>query len=353
MMNYLKSMAVATLALGLMACPQKEDPILCSEALSFGSGAWVSNEGGFGNNNASLTFIGDNGVTTQNTFLTVNEQVLGDVGQHVFVSGGLGYVALNGSQKLEVFDVTDGGRVFSITGFDYPHQFAADENGTVYISNGSGSGDVSAIDPETGNVLWSTMVGLGPEHMAVSGNYLAVCNSGGWDTDNTVSIIDLNSQNVVETLTVGDRPTDIEVDGDGDFWVLCKGETLFDEAWQIIGDTPAELWEIDGQDFTTDIVYPLGVEGDHPDRLAQNSSGELFVNVNGILVLDPNTGNISSLVDGTFYSLDVDPVTDHVWAAPYPDFQSAGEMEVYDQSGALLQSHATGIAPNGVHFVQE
>ena len=341
---------VATL---FASCAKDEDPVVCTTDADLGPGVWITNEGGFGNNNASLTFLADDGTVRDGIFEEVNGQPLGDVAQSIFTHNGLGYIAVNGSQKIEIIDLSSGERLHTLTGFDYPRYFTADTDGTVYVSNGSGAGEVSAIDGAAGQIEWTSQVGSGPERMATNDQYLVVCNSGGFGTDNTVSVFDLSNDVLVETITVGDRPVDIEVDGNGDFWVLAKGETLYNDSWEVTGHTDARLVEISGSDLSILHNHQAGEEGDHPTHLAQTPSGLLVLALNGLQSIAPTTGSLTSLVEGSFYSLDVDPSTGYIWAAPYPDFQNPSAINVYDTSGALMTTHDAGIAPNTAAFVSE
>lgn len=340
---------VATL---FVSCAKDEDPVICTDT-PLGPGVWIANEGGFGNNNASLTFLADDGSVRDGIFESVNGQPLGDVAQSIFTHNGLGYIAVNGSQKIEVIDLSSGERLHTLTGFDYPRYFCADADGTVYVSNGSGAGEVSALDGAAGQIEWTSQVGSGPERMATNDQFLVVCNSGGFGTDNTVSVFDLSNDVLAQTIEVGDRPVDIEVDGNGDFWVLSKGETLYNDSWEVTGHTPARLTEISGSDLSISHNHQVGEEGDHPTHLAQTPAGVLVVALNGLQTIAPTTGSLTALVEGNFYSLDVDPATGYLWAAPYPDFQNASTVEVYDASGALITTHDAGIAPNTAAFVSE
>src|SRR5690606_28464601 len=65
-------------------------------------GYFVLNEGTFGNADASVTFIGDNGVVHPDIFQTVTGNPLGDLAQSMAFEGDNAYIVVNGSNKIEV-----------------------------------------------------------------------------------------------------------------------------------------------------------------------------------------------------------------------------------------------------------
>lgn len=334
----------------LYACKKEEAPETPTTSnTSYGSGVWVSCEGSFGNNNASIAFIADAGEVSNEAFFNTHSQPLGDVCQSAFVLGDRMFIAVNNSQKVEIVNRKTLARESVVTGCDYPRHFASDGD-LVYLSNGALDGTVFGIEPASGDIAWQTSVGQGPERMAVSGTTLAVCNSGGWGTDNTVSLVNLNDQ-TVQAVTVGDRPVDVVVDAQGDFWVLCSGETQYDSDWNVTGHTLARLVEIDHSTFQVTTDWQVGEEGDHPSHLEINPGGSaVYHNRSGIERVDLSDGTTSTIASGNFYGLNIEPATGHLWAAPYPDFVSDGTVEVRDAGGALLETYSVGIAPNGVAF---
>src|SRR5690625_6538024 len=68
--------------------------------------------------------------------------------------------------------------------------------------------------------------------MVLSGSHLFVANSG-FGSDNTVSVIDPESDSVIHTIQVGAGPTRLVDGGDGRLWVVAGGNEAFDEeTWE-------------------------------------------------------------------------------------------------------------------------
>ncbi|MEZ4800660.1 MAG: hypothetical protein R2809_12980 [Flavobacteriales bacterium] len=246
------------------------------------SGVYVLNEGSFMNNNASISYINSNDEVSLDPFSNANNGIgLGDVLQSMVIFNNEAYAVLNNSGKVEVFDAKTFASITTIESVNYPRYIVDGGNGKLYLTTGAFAGEVLVIDPNTHSVVNSIAVGNGPEQLIVSNGKLFVCNSGGFDEDNTVSVIDLNTEAVIETLTVGDRPVDIDVDASGNVWVMCQGKTVYNEDWSaIIEETPGRLVRILGSSLTVSGNETIGVVGDHPSKLEVEGNTIYYVNNN-------------------------------------------------------------------------
>ena len=78
---------------------------------------------------------------------------------------------------------------------------------------------MSAIHPQTKQVLRTFQVGQAPTEMALTGTHLYVANSGG----NSVSMINLDTNTVSAPISVGTNPTGLAVSPDGK-WVYVANQ---------------------------------------------------------------------------------------------------------------------------------
>ncbi|MFN9800264.1 MAG: YncE family protein [Bacteroidota bacterium] len=329
---------------------RKEEPE-APAADSAGLGAYVSNEGSFMNSNASITYITPGGSSLQDPFLDRNGFPIGDVLQSLAFSGEKGFAVVNNSQRIIAFNRFTFAFEGEVDGLSYPRYMLPLDNGKAYVSNGSMDGELVILNLSDLSVAGSIPVGKGPERMAKSDDLVAVTNSGGWLSDQTVTLIHAPTDQVTATITVGDRPIDLVVDASGDFWVLCSGKALYDDSWNIIGHTDASLWRLSGADGHVEWTTQLGVNGDHPDDLAISPDGEMiYFNLAGIHALSaiqPESG-YTVIIPGNFHSLDVHPANGEIWLTSVPDFVSSSEVLRYRPSGALITTYQSGIGSNGV-----
>lgn len=91
---------------------------------------------------------------------------------------------------------------------------------TNYVAN-----SVSVVDLQSGNLLNTISVGLAPEGILVVDNTAYVANTGGFPnfSPSTVSIIDIQKDSVTKTLEVCTNPQDLALASDGNIHVICTG----------------------------------------------------------------------------------------------------------------------------------
>jgi len=285
-------------------------------------------------------------------YFDVNNFPVGDVLQSLAFQGNRGFAVVNNSQRVTVFDRITFEHIGEIEGCDYPRFMLPVSSSKAFLTNGAMSGQVLIVDLNTLTVSGSVNVGNGPERMTRTGEIVFVANSGGWLSDNTVSLINASNDSFLDAVTVGDRPIDLVTDATGDVWVLCAGVVLYDENWNVTGHTVASLYRLSA-DGTVEWSAMIGNEGDHPDDLAISPDGQIvYYNNNGIhslSVSDPDQPH-STVLNGTFYSLDVHPETGDLWLTSSPDFITPSPSTVfcYSSTGILKNSWSAGIGANGV-----
>ena len=325
----------------------------------FTHGVFISNEGKFQANNGSVSYFDtDSNKIINNIFETINGRSPGDIVQSVGICGKYAFIIVNNSQKIEVVDLRSFMAAGVITGVSYPRYLIAVSDTKAYLTNGSFSGYIYVIDINNLNISDSIVVGNGPENMVISDNLVFVANSGGWATDNTVSIIDVNTDEVIKTIEVGDCPTDLVKDVNGDIWVLCKGSVIYnwDPPYNIISETESSLVKINGESLSVEKTIIIGNAGDYynPKRLAISNNGEsiLFDESGGLYIMNIQdiTAPQTPLIDKTFYGIEVDPASGYIYGFYSNGFESSGYMFRYDQVGNIIDSTLVGIAPNGAIF---
>lgn len=304
-------------------------------------GVFITNEGGFRNNNGSISYYDvDSTKVTNNLFQIINGYGPGDIVQSFGVAGNKGFIVVNNSQKVEVVDMESFESLGTITGVDYPRYFIGIDNDKGYLTNGSLAGKVYIINLVTLELTDSIDVGNGPENIVKSGNYVFVANSGGWTNDSTVSVIDVTTDQVIETIHVGDNPNDLVVDKNGDIWVLCKGK----------------LVKINGSNRSVEETFVVGQTGDffNPNRLAISHDGQnIFFGVaSGIYRMNIADSNVptSVFIAKQYYGLDIDPEEGTIFCLKENGFDANGMVYMYNTNGILTDSIGVGIAPNGATF---
>jgi YVTN family beta-propeller protein len=344
--------AVLALCLSLYACKKEEPtnpPITGNPDTGFLHGVYVLNEGSFGGNNASIGYINENNTITQDLYYEINQVSLGDVLQSFTVIGNRGYAVLNNSQKVVVIDMHSFEHISEISSLSYPRQIEGIGNYKALLTNGSMDGEVKVIDLTSNTVTSTISVGKGPEKILRVVDYAVVCNSGGWDIDSTISVINTQSLEVAHTIAVGDRPMDAVVDRNGALWVLCSGNT----SWMPGGETSAKLVKVDTDTWSVVTYYTFENSADHPQHLEIDPNGETLYFLNGN-VYATNIENIDLSMNVVtqlpLSAIHVNPTNGQLWGASISDYTNPSTVYQLSSTGTQLNSFVVGLGTNGVVF---
>jgi YVTN family beta-propeller protein len=337
----------------IFSCKKEEEVSLGGFAKS--GTAIIINEGKYGGNNGSISFLED-GLVTNNIFEGANSGLnVGDVVQYYERVGNSGLIIVNNSKKVLIVDAQSFKlQKTLIEGFTYPRYALSISDKRAYVSNGSGNGSILVVDIDSQKVVKTITVGKGPEMMLRFSTKVYVCNSGGYgNDDSTVSIISTITDNELKKITVGDVPVDMAFDGNGNIWVLCKGVPDFSFEKRL---TPAKLVKINTNTEEIEKVFellPIGSLENVIRIAASNDGNTIYYNKSdGIYALNINSSSLptSPLIQGFFYGLDVNPDNGEIFGLDAGNFSSNGNIRKYSKSGLKLDSLSVGIAPNNIIF---
>jgi hypothetical protein len=344
-LKFLSALMFSMILVSCDKCKTDEQPVA-----DYSHGTFIVNEGSFGNLNGSITWTMNN-VFVSNPFVEANGTALGDVISDFDVVNGKFYAISNSTGKVIVMNATTFKVEAEITGFSYPRSFQYVGNGMAAVTDGSIDGSVKWIDLSTNTISSSTAVGLGPEGMCVFGDRLYVCNSGGWDIDNRIAVIDIPTQSLLTMVTVGDRPVEVQADANGYVWVLCSGETQYDATWtQIIGHTPAALAKVNTADNSVS-TFDVGVIGDHPLHMAKDeANSKIYISNTTLLSFDMTTNLFTDFLTTASNGVSVNPSTHEVWVCSETNYASPSTVKVYSSTGTYVKEVNAGIAAWKVEF---
>ena len=351
MKNYFLLFLLITFSL-FTSCEKSEQ-----DTRNYTHGIFIVNEGTFGSSNGSISWYNpDEMLVTNNIFEYSNGRPVGDVVQSFGIAGAYGFIVVNNSQKVEIVNLRDFSTRGVIGGLSYPRFFVANETHG-FISNGNMEGTVIVVDLIGFEKIAEIPVGYGPEQMAIAGDFLYVANSGGWSYDNTVSVIDINTKQVVKTIEVGDIPFALQKDNQDNLWVLSRGKVVYDfDTWEIIEETDSRLVKINTVSNEVISNTVVGETGDYTWPNSLSVSGDrstLFMNESGgIYSVIASTSTISTtpVMTGSFQSFAVNPLTKEFFCLKIPNYTSSGSLEIYSEVGVITGEFIVGIAPSMVVF---
>lgn len=323
----------------------------------YDNGVLILNQGGYGNGNASVSYLSDDLNTFQNNiFSLVNPSIiLGDTAQDVGFYNDLAYIVLNASNKIEVVNRYTMVHVATIsTGLSNP-RYIVFANGKGYVTNwGNGANatdDFIAVLNLSDNTVASTIsVAEGPEKIIEEDNKLYVAHSGGFNYGNTISVINISTNTVATTITVGDVPNSLEEEN-GILYVLCGGKSAWSGA-----ESAGKLVKINLSTNTVSSSIDFAETTDHPSNLVIENNRLYYTLDSDIFRMNlsantiPTEALFSTTSQGVYgvYSFAVE--NNKIYVGDALDYSSNGKVYVYSLTGALLSSKTVGVIPAGFYF---
>lgn len=322
---------------------------------AYDNGVLILNQGGFGNGNASVSFLSNDLNTFQNNiFALVNPTVtLGDTAQDIGFINDLAYIVLNVSNKIEIVNRYSLQRVATIsTGLSNP-RYIVFKDGKGYVSNwGNGTSttdDYIAVINLSNNTLASPIpVVEGPERMVVNGTKLYVAHQGGFGFGSTVSVVDL-SGSATTSISVGDVPNSLQVVS-GTLYVLAGGKPSWSGT-----ETAGRLSKVNLSNNTVTSALNFAVTS-HPSNLAIDDNqlyytvgSNIFKSVLSSTAL-PTAPLFSTTAQGVYGVYSFAVRENKIYVGDAVDYSSNGKVYVYSAAGSLLLDKTVGIIPAGFYF---
>jgi YVTN family beta-propeller protein len=344
-------------AIGVVSSFSACNPDDSDEVVKIKQGLFIVNEGAYGSSNGCISYYNPETDSLQSDlFLLANGRSAGDVLQSFTIANDtLGIIVANNSGKIEIVNMSTFKTLCTPIAITYPRYVLQVNSDKAYITSGSHQGQVSVLNLRSLSVSSTTIpTGFGPEHMAKSGNYVFVANSGGWEQDSTLTIINAETDKVEKTLVVGENPINICTDNDNNVWVLCKGSYAYDANWNTISGN-STLVKVNAKTLTVEKTYSIGTKGDSflPTILSVSADGQTlyYVEIDGIYSFSLSTLKSTKLVKGSFYGMGISPKTNDIYGLKSTGFTTKGYMHIYDDNGiAKHDSILVGIGPNSVVF---
>jgi hypothetical protein len=333
----------------VVACKKKEE-VICPPSDASLAGKWlILNEGLFQHNNSSLSLLDPVSGSVNATFF--EQQVgrpLGDTGNDMKRYGGKIYIVVNVSSSIEVLDAKTGKSVKQILMQSNSQakqpRYIDFYNGKAFISCYDGFVDV--LDTASLTITNRIQVGSNPDHLRVAGNKLYVSNSGGLNfpnVDSTVSVVSLSTFSEIKKITVGKNPGSIALGGNGDVYVISRGD---------FGATPSRMHRIEtagdtkSEDYTFEADQLTEMNG---DLLVFEATGQASVRLFSVSGNATQNGDFLSLNDlVTPYKVYFEPSANQIVVLDANSYVNSGFVNFFDDNGVFLKKYHVGLVPSAV-----
>ncbi len=344
------TLAITMLAF-IFACDKEEDTPPPG-TINYSNGIFVVNEGPFNSGSGTVTWFNKNGTGREEKLFQKSNNLLplGNLAQSMNVIVGAAYIVVNNANLVRVVSLKTFKEMHTIENVSLPRYIEYAGDNTSWIT--SWDNRVLVYDMETGGIIDDIPTGTGPERLLKIGSEMWVLNQGGFGIDSTITVIDIQSREVAETLQVYPKPTGIQLDHNGYVWIMCSGHGW--NGWPDPSDTEGHLICIDPFDYSVIKDFSFPTSSDHPEKLLINADDtELyFVYPGGIYRHDVDAADfeLQPLIQrpGVFYSIDYDPENQILYATDAGDFQQNGWVYRYQHFGTLIDSLEAGIGPTDI-----
>lgn len=348
MKKFILTFSMFITALVFQSCSRDEivDPSPNTGTLK---GAYVLCEGTFNAGSGKLSFY--NSLTN-----SVTENIFNPGTPGIFPSGLLLYQRelfmteqgnFGSAGKIYTLD-TNGTVKRSASAGTNPYSLAVTDT-KIYITNGPAN-NVSVIEKSTLNTISTIPVGIYPQEILHHNGRIFVCNTSvfGGETDSTVSVIDVNTDQVIATIKVRQRPSSIAVSNDGNLYIGCNGTISTGKIFTVNPNNYAIL-----DTFTVGNGNAIGFDKDiSVDPLSDNIYFISYYNnivkfnttseTSQVFIPNPNT------TENFFYGYKFDTQNRIHYVSNARNFQVSGVLDLYNVNGSLLSTHQTGIAPRRI-----
>lgn len=338
------------------SCSTADDNPELPETENYADGIFILNEGNYGSGNSTVSYLAaSKEEINHEIFRNQNAGLeLGDVGQSMAFFNDYVFVVVNVSNTIEVVDRTTFKHIMTISTDIQNPRYIAFSEGKAFVSNwGEGSNPdddfITVINASTFAVEKKIAVSEGPDKIISGGRRIFVAHSGGHSINNIVSVIDPVKGDLITTVTAGDQPNSMQLDGDF-LWVLSSGKPSY-----LNDESAGSLSKIDvgTNEKVQELVFSNTT--DHPANL-ELENGNLYYTMNNAVYSfnrAENTLSETSLfsIKQVDYLYGFEVQGSEIYAASASmDFTGNGKLFIYDLSGNLLNSFETGINPNGIYF---
>ncbi len=321
----------------------------------YAKGIFILNEGQFGKPNGSVNYFNrknlDSVAIEGDIFKkNNNNRNLGDVVQSMTIVDSRAFIVVNNSNKVEIVDAGTFKSLAPEITLKSP-RYAVSANNKLYVTEYFGpafpasaivKGQVSVIDLSTYKVLKTIEVGKLPEKLLLANGKIYVTNN----RDNTVSVINPNSDVVETTLVVADKPNSLVQDATGAIWVYCSGYA----SWEQAIATNATLVKFNPATPTTQVKLAFPTNGG--GNLTMNAAKTmLYYSYKGINSMSTTATSLPNapLIKRSFYGFGVDS-DGTIYGSDALNYAVNGRVIRFNSNGIALDSMTVGLIPNGFIF---
>ena len=275
---------------------------------------------------------------------------LGQYANQIVIQNSIAYVVNSGVHNIQIIDLETETTLEHIQcpNGSNPYWMALHPDWDKAYVSGLFTNTVYVIDLIENSVVNSISVGSVPEGMFVYDDKLFVMNSSYGSPTGSVTVIDVNNDSVIDQIPVGNNPQFGAVDAMGRLHVVCTGNYGY--------GSPAVWGEIYIINTTTHEVITTLEIGGSPTKIAIHQNGTAYLcDGFGLGFMAYNSIDLSiihSSADlwasgGSFIHFDENGI---LYLGDSVDWINNGKLYIYSENEELLHTLTVGVNPQDAGF---
>ncbi len=307
--------------------------------------AYILSEGGFSAGSSKLSLYN----ITANTF-TLSIFSPGSLGlfpDGLVYNNGFLYLLEQGSYggQGKIYKLDSNGTVLSSFSFGTNPYSLAISNNKVYTTNGP-SGKVIVLNLTNFSVVKEINSGVYPQEIIAFRNYVFACNTSifGGNQDSTVSVINVFNDSLITKINVMKDPSSLAITNDSNLLIGCPG-------------SGGKIYKVNPNTFSVIQTYTLSSGFDRDMSVDKFTGNVYYINYNnGISRLNLSNGQVNDIINNSnpagiyYYGYNYDYYANKHYLLDAKNFTVSGSLNIFNSSGNLEQTFATGIAPRRIVF---
>lgn len=346
---------ITLLTLLITASCHKDKPV--AVIVSNTRGVYIINQGGYTHGNAEISFYNRDSATStsppfnpvNNLFSSINNYLLGDVAQSMYIKDTFGFIVVNNSQKVEVVKIPSFKHIITIViPNSSPRYFLPINDSIAYVTD-IYAGQIHVINYHTGALITQiTGVATWTEWMVMDGSNVVVAEQNFDDTTvSTLAVVNPATNSFVQRYKyAGGNINGMVQDNAGHIWIALDQDS--------VAGISASLCCLNSDlSVNKSLTFPMG---HHPENLSIDGTGtQLYFFDTDIYNVSTSSNTIPTAAFSpgngrNFYALGVDPVKGDVYAADALDYEQPSRIYRYSQSGSLITTFTAGIITGNFTF---